>query len=110
MGDLNGDGVADALFLIMIEDIGSKGNWRSYYAVFQNENNNWKYQCHLYSGSKRTDLVLEILQIKNEKIIGNWLREEDKENIPVTYIFKNGRLINNYMALHIDQNKGILNY
>lgn len=107
IGDLNGDGVADALFLIMIEDIGIKGNWNMHYAVFLNENNKWEYKSQLDAGGKRIAHILSITQIENEKIIGIWLAEDESvEGVPASFIFKNGSVIIDKTVLQIEKSTG----
>ena len=105
-GDLNSDGVQDALLFFSVEGIGGGNNWSAHYAAFLKSDNDWKYKDQLDAGGDFNDRILELTKIENDSIYGNWVgnKDESLEDIPVQYILKNDKFINIFTALHIEEN------
>ncbi len=101
-GDINGDGLKDALLRFTVEGRGGGNNWDAHYAVFLSKENQWKYSTQLDASIFADDRVLEIQKIENAVIKGNWVGDSDESLTPYAaeYIFKNDQIINTFTALH----------
>lgn len=101
-GDINSDGLTDALLRFTVEGRGGGNNSDAHYAVFLSEENQWKYNTHFEASIFADDRFLAIDKIENGIIKGNWMGEMDKSLTPYAaeYIFKNNQIINTFTALH----------
>jgi hypothetical protein len=106
-GDLNNDGIIDALVAFSVEGRGGGNNSDLHYAVFLNQHNQWKYQSQLDAGGNWAERFIGFDEIKSGKITGNLVgnKEESLSEIPVEYVFKNGKLMNTETALHKTENE-----
>ncbi len=96
MGDLNQDGLDDALKAFTIEGRGGGNNWTLHYAVFLNKDHKLVY-CNIFNrGGDWAERITTFVSIKNNMLIGY---EEPANNfpeldtIPVQYIYKDKELI-----------------
>ncbi len=101
-GDLNNDGIADALMFFVIEGRGHGNNADAHYAIFLNENNKWNYQSQLDAGGNWAERLTQLDEIENGKIKGNMVGNKNKSlpDVPVEFIYRNKSFINTYTALH----------
>lgn len=101
-GDINGDGLTDALLRFTVEGRGGGNNWDLHYAVFLNRENQWKYSTQLDASIFAEDRFLEILKIENAVAKGNWVGKSDESLTPYAaeYILKDDQIINTFTALH----------
>jgi len=106
-GDLNNDGIADALMFFVIEGRGHGNNADAHYAIFLNEDNKWNYQCQIDAGGDWAERLTQLDEIKNGKIKGNMIGNKNKSlpDVPVEFIYKNKSFINTYTALHKTDNE-----
>ncbi|CAL1518727.1 hypothetical protein [Chitinophaga sp. MM2321] len=106
-GDLNNDGITDALVAFSVEGRGGGNNSDLHYAVFLNRHNQWEYQSQLDGGGNWAERFIAFDEIKNGKITGNLVGNKDESlpGIPVEYVFKNGKLMNTQTALHKTENE-----
>ncbi|QOW09220.1 hypothetical protein Q73A0000_02035 [Kaistella flava (ex Peng et al. 2021)] len=111
-GDLNGDGVQDALLFFSVEGRDGGNNWSTYYAAFLNINKEWKYQSLVNAGGDFSDRILKLTKIENGNILGNWVgnKEGSLKEIPVNFILKNGVIINIFTGLHQEEDAGNREY
>lgn len=100
-GDLDGDGVSDALLSFSIENRGGGNNFDLHYAVFLNKNSQWQYQSQFDANAGSPDLYYEFKKIENIMIKGEIMsNNDDSYEIPVAFIFKDKSLVNTFTALH----------
>ena len=106
-GDLDGNSSEDALLFFSIEGRDGGNNWDAHYALFINQNNQWKYISQINAGGDFAEYILFLNKIESGKITGNYLSNKDESlpEIPVEYVFRNGALINIYTGLHKTSNE-----
>ncbi len=105
-GDLDGDGIADALLALVIEGRGGGNNSDIHYAAFLKKENNWIYQNQFDANAGSPDLFYGFTAIKNGIIRGAIMDNyDDAYEVPVEFIFKNKEFINTYTALHKTDNE-----
>lgn len=105
-GDLNGDGLSDALLSLSIEGRGGGNNFDVHYAVFLNKDKQWKYIGQIDASIFAEDRFYAVDTIENGIIKGNWLGNKDESLTPYAadYIVKDGQLVNTFTALHKTEN------
>ncbi|MGX9985462.1 hypothetical protein [Soonwooa purpurea] len=105
-GDLDGEGIEDALLAFSIEGRGGGNNFDAHYAAFLNKNKEWKYGGQLDASIFAEDRFFEIDKIENGNIKGNWVGNKNESLAPyaAAYLLKNGEFINTFTALHKTEN------
>lgn len=100
-GDLDSDGISDALLGFTVEGRSGGNNFDIHYAVFLNKDKQWLYQNQFDANAGSTDLFYRLKEIRNGIIIGEILsNNNDDYSVPTEFIFKNKSLINTFTALH----------
>lgn len=101
-GDLDDDGVEDALLFFSVEDYNDGKYSDKYYIVFLQKNKQWIYQNLITAGGAMADRILEFEQMQNGIIAGNLVANKNQSLplIPVEYVFRDGKMINSFTALH----------
>lgn len=103
-GDLNGDGISDAIAPFMIEGWGGGNNWTFHYAVFIHVDGQWIYQSYYSAGGSRSEELFEIEGIENGVVKGHLTNQEqyDVPDISMELVYHNGVLNDSFIALHKD--------
>lgn len=100
-GDLDKDGSEDALFPFTIEGRGGGNSWDFHYVVFLQKNKQWQYLSQFDAQAGDPDLLFAFREIKDCLIQGAIVdNQEERQDIPVTFILKGNELVNTYTALH----------
>lgn len=100
-GDLDKDGVDDALIAFIVEGRGGSNSYDMHYAILLSKNNDWKYQGQFDNNAGAPELFYWFTEIKNGIIQGAIMNNEDEAySVPAEFIYKNKSLINTFTALH----------
>lgn len=100
-GDLNGNGIPDALLGFTVEGRAGGNNHDLHYAVFLKENNGWAYQGQFDGNAGSPELFYGFKAIENGVIKGAISDNKNEAyEVPVEFIFKNKTLINIFTELH----------
>lgn len=100
-GDLDKDGVDDALIAFIVEGRGGSNSYDMHYAVLLSKNNNWKYQGQFDNNAGAPELFYWFTEIKNGIIQGAIMNNEDEAySVPAEFIYKNKSFVNTFTALH----------
>ena len=104
-GDLNGDGVTDALIPYMVHSRGGGNNWTIHYAIFLGgEKDLWNYVGPFNSGGSASDYYVVLEKIENAKVSGYHTPDRNSNfrdsDVPVKYIYQDGDLFITFLKLH----------
>lgn len=101
-GDVDGNGISDALIAFTIENRGGGNNYDFHYAALLNQNGQWNYAGVMDASLLDEDLIFEVESIENEIIKGQWVDIKDESILPfkADYVVRNGTFVNIYTALH----------
>lgn len=94
-GDLDGDGLADALMPFSIEGTGGN-NWTGYYAVFVNDDEGkWRFKSTVDRGGSWSGNTIKMVKIKDGKVYGIIVPKdgEPQSDEVIVYTYQNGWLM-----------------
>lgn len=106
-GDLDEDGVADALLAFSIEGRNGGNNFDVHYVAFLHKENQWKYAGQLDASIFAEDRFYDLQKIENGVLKGNWQGIKDESVTPyeAEFILKDGQFLNIFTALHKTENR-----
>lgn len=96
IGDLNGDGLDDAIMPFTIEGRGGGNNWDTHYAIFINTDKKLEYKSTFDRGADSDDMILHFKSIKKGVISGLKVNNDNlinRDDVPVKYAYKSGSLV-----------------
>lgn len=104
-GDLNSDGITDAIISYIVHDRGGGNNWTTHYAVFLGqEENKWNYVGLFNAGGSASDYYVVLNKIDHGKILGYHApyRNSDYRDrgVPAEYIYQDSDLVKTFLKLH----------
>ncbi len=104
-GDLNGDGITDAIIPYMVNSRGGGNNWTFHYAIFLGkEESKWNYVGFFNRGGSASEYYVKLDKIDNGQISGYHTQSSNSnyqmKDLPATYIYQNGNLVKTYLKLH----------
>ena len=104
-GDLDDDGITDALISFIVHNRGGGNNWTTHYAVFLGqEENKWDNVGLFNSGGSASDYYVVLNKIDNGKISGYHTPQRNSDyrdsDVPVEYIYQDRDLVKTFLKLH----------
>lgn len=104
-GDLNGDGISDAIIPYMVNNRGGGNNWTIHYAIFLGEGESkWNYVGTFHSGGSASEYYVVLNKIDNGNISGYHTQYRNSDyrdkDFPATYIYQNGDLVKTFLKLN----------
>lgn len=108
-GDLNSDGITDAIIPYMVQNRGEGNNWTIHYAIFLGgEKDLWNYVGRFNSGGSASEYYAVLNKIDNGEISGYHTQYRNSDyrdrDVPVKYIYQNRDLVKTFLKLHKAEN------